>query len=176
MNPAYVHLWLNHFPVLGTVFGFLLLVVAVVKKSEELKKVSLSALILTAMLAIPTYLTGESAEEVVEHLPGVTEEHIEQHEESALASLVAVEILGVIALGGLFLFRGSNGIPNWFVTASLILSVAVGGLMVRTAHLGGQIRHTEIRAEFKSSGSDEATEVQKGSERTRQNEEEKEQH
>ncbi|MCI0564610.1 MAG: hypothetical protein MN733_39585, partial [Nitrososphaera sp.] len=69
MNLAHVHLLLNHFPVIGTVFGFLFLAYAMAKKSEELKKVSLGIFVLIALIALPVYFTGEPAEEVVKHLP-----------------------------------------------------------------------------------------------------------
>ncbi len=36
MNPAHVHLWLNHLPVVGTFFGLLLLLVAILRRSAEL--------------------------------------------------------------------------------------------------------------------------------------------
>ena len=60
------------------------------KKSEELKRLSCYVFVLMALLTIPVYLTGEGAEEIVEHLPGVPHELIEEHEESALGSLIAI--------------------------------------------------------------------------------------
>jgi hypothetical protein len=84
MNWAHVHLMLSHLPVVGTIFGLLLLLLAQLRKSEELKRVSLGIFVLTALLALPVYFTGEPAEKVVEHLPGVTEPLIEEHENAAL--------------------------------------------------------------------------------------------
>src|SRR5215470_15297757 len=84
MNWAHVHLMLTHLQVIGTIFGVLLLLLALLKKSEELKRVSLGIFVLTALLALPVYLTGEPAEKVAEHLPGVTEPLIERHENAAL--------------------------------------------------------------------------------------------
>jgi uncharacterized membrane protein len=170
MNLAHVHLLLNHFPVIGVVFGFLFLAYAVTKESEELKKTSLGFFVLIAILALPVYFTGEPAEEVVKDLPGVTESVIEEHEEAALIALIAVEVLGVIALGGLFFFRGSTSLPSWFIKASLVLSLISVGLMAWTANLGGQVRHVEIRSDFKSSTAvDKVTvDAEKGSESNKQ--------
>ncbi len=166
MSGAHVHLLLNHIPVLGTAFGLLLLLFGMVKKSEELKKVSLGIFVITAIVTLPVYFTGEPAEEVVEHLPGVSKSIIEPHEEAGLIALIGVEILGLFALGGLFRFRHSDRLPGWFITTALVLSVVVGGLMARTANLGGQIRHTEIRSGAQFSTSTDKTEMdtQKGSE------------
>lgn len=146
MNPAHVHLLMNHIPVIGVGAGLLLLAYAVMKKNDEMIRVSLASFVLLALVAIPVYLTGKSAEEIVEDLPGVSEAIIENHEEAALISLVSIEILGVVALAGLILSRRSNTTLKWFATGSLAISLVVAGLMGWTANLGGQIRHTEIRA------------------------------
>ena len=150
MNWAHVHLMINHIPVLGTVFGALLLVYALVRKNEEIKRVSLGIFVIIAVATVPVYLTGEPAEEMVEHLPGVEEPIIEEHEEAALIAFIAIGILGVAALGVLWRYRHTNTIPQKFVLAGLILSILVFGLMAWTADLGGKIRHSEIRSESSS--------------------------
>ena len=147
MNWAHVHLLINHIPVLGTLFGALLLVFGIVKKNEEIKRVSLGIFVIIAVAALPVYFTGEPAEEIVEHLPGVDESILEEHEESALISFIAVGILGIFAIGTLWRYRRVDTIPNRFVIAGLILSIIVFGLMAWTADLGGKIRHSEIRSE-----------------------------
>lgn len=145
MNGAHWHLLLNHLPVLGTAFGILLLLFAWWKKSEEVKRVSLGVLVLTAACAVPAYLTGEPAEGVVEHLAGVSEVLIESHESAALVALSLAIATGIVALAGLFLSRKAKPLPIWLMFAILFLGFATGGLMARTANLGGEIRHTEIR-------------------------------
>lgn len=150
MNSAHVHLLLNHLPVLGTGFGILLLAFAWLRKSEELKRVSLGIFILAAVSAVPAYLTGEPAEEIIEQLPGVSEAIIEQHENAALLALIAAAVTGIVSLIGLFFARRAEKLPAWVVLTPLVLALATGGLMARTASFGGQIRHTEIRADFKT--------------------------
>ena len=68
MNATHLHLMLNHIPVLGTVFGLGLLVFALWRKSEELKKAALGIFLIVALLAVPVYLTGEPAEGVADLL------------------------------------------------------------------------------------------------------------
>ena len=147
MNWAYLHLLINHIPVLGTVFGALLLVFGLLKNNEAIKRVSLGIFVIIAVATVPVYFTGEPAEEIVEHLPGVEEPIIEEHEESALIAFIAVGILGVAAIGLLWRYRHADTIPKRYVIAALILSIVVFGLMAWTADLGGKIRHPEIRSE-----------------------------
>jgi hypothetical protein len=77
-------------------------------------------------------------------LPGVSEDLIDRHEDAATFALVGVEIVGVVALGGLFLFSRAR-VPGWLVAVVLVLSLAESGLLAWTAYVGGQIRHSEIR-------------------------------
>src|SRR5581483_4501437 len=98
MGAAHWHLLLTHVPVVGAVFGFMLLVVAVLTANQAIRRLSLGALELVALLALPTYFTGEPAEEAVERLPGVSEPIIDRHQTAATASFAAVEVLGGLAL------------------------------------------------------------------------------
>jgi uncharacterized membrane protein AbrB (regulator of aidB expression) len=104
------------------------------------------AFVLVGLVALPTYFTGEPAEASVEHAPGVTESVIGPHEESAEASLITVLVLAVLSLAGLILYRRRE-VPSGFTLGTLALALIVTGMMAWTAHLGGRIRHVEIRGE-----------------------------
>jgi uncharacterized membrane protein len=145
MNAAQVHMALNHVPVLGAVFGLILLAVAVIASSPVLRRTALAVLVATALAAVPVFLSGEPAEEVVERAPGVSEATIEPHEEAAEAALVAVSILGVLSLAALVFERRFAAWARWTTIAVLLLAVATSAMMLRTAHLGGLIRHPELR-------------------------------
>ena len=148
MNPAHAHLVLNHLPFLGALFVATLLAVSVARKSSELARVSLYFAVATSLLAIPTYFTGRFAEEIVESLPEVSEIIMEDHEEAALFALVALELCGALAIAGLIAFRQAE-VPKWFAISVLVGLVVSFGLTAWTANLGGQIRHTEARSDFR---------------------------
>lgn len=165
MNGAHIHLLLNHIPILGTVFGLLLLLWATLRKSDQLQRVSLGVFVLTALVAVPAYLSGEPAEEVVEHLPGVTHAIIEAHEKAALLALVAMAATGILSLASLILHRRAEKLPGYIAPVLLMLAVLTGGLMGWTGNLGGQIRHTEIRSgagQTESGSHDEQKEKKSG--------------
>ena len=165
MNPAHWHLLLNHVPVIGMMIGVLLLLWAILRSSEELKKTSLGVLVIAAAFAIPAYLTGEPAEEVAEHLPGVTHALIERHEDFAKIALVVAGLTGLIALvAWLFQHRA-----KWLVPMTLVFGLVATGLLGYAANLGGQIRHTEIRANATAVGEAMTTEGQKSSEKKKEN-------
>lgn len=145
MNAVHLHLLLTHAPVLGAIFATVLLAAGVARRSDELKKVALWALVVFAVVAIPLYLTGEAAEEAVEHLPGVSEAAIKTHEDAAKVAFGVILSLGAIALGSLAFLR-TLSVPQWFAVSVFVLAVATSGLLVWVANLGGKVRHTEIDA------------------------------
>jgi hypothetical protein len=146
MNGAHLHLIINHVPVLGTIFGLGLLAFALWRGSDELKKAALGIFVIIALLTVPTYLTGEPAWHVVNGLPGVSDSVFHQHDDAAGVAFTGSAVLGVLALIGLIWFRGGKPVKKWFSALVLAGAVAVSGLMLWTANLGGQIRHTEIRS------------------------------
>jgi hypothetical protein len=145
MNATHLHLILNHVPVFGSVVGLVLLAMASWRKSQELKKTAFGFFVAVALLSVPVYLTGEPAEDTVKSLPGVSKTIVEQHEEAAAVAFTGVIIMGLAGLAGLAASRGGRLIPAWFVSTTLGASVIVVTLVGWTAHLGGQVRHTEIR-------------------------------
>jgi uncharacterized membrane protein len=148
MNAAEVHLALNHLPLFGTLFGFFLLLVALVRRSRELKQAGLWLCLAAALGAVPVYLTGEPAEDRVENVPGIENDLIEEHEDAALWALVELEILGASSLAGLYLSRKTGEPPERLVQLCLILALLALAIVGRTAYLGGQIHHPEVRPGF----------------------------
>jgi hypothetical protein len=147
MNWAHLHLALNHIPVVGLGFGLVVFGIGLAKKHRVVQRTGLGLLIASALLTIPVYLTGEPAEEQVEQVAGISEDLIEQHEDAAKVSFIAVGVLGVVALGGLLLSRRGANLPPWLGILILLLSFGVSGSMAWTANLGGRIHHPEIRSD-----------------------------
>ncbi|HEX5386779.1 MAG TPA: DUF2231 domain-containing protein [Gemmatimonadales bacterium] len=146
MNLVHVHLMLTHVPVLGVLFGTLVLLAAVPRRNDTLRRTALVVFVIAGIAAWATYLTGEPAEHAVEHVPGISEAIIDRHEDAALVATIGATILGLIALAGLVLYRAGRAIANGFAGLSLVAGIAVTALMIWTANLGGQIRHPEIRS------------------------------
>jgi uncharacterized membrane protein len=152
MSAAHVHLVLNHVPALGVVFAGVLLAIGLLRRQSGLQRLAFAFLAAFAVLAIPVYLTGESAEHLAERLPGVNEAAIDRHEGAAKATIVAVEILGGLALVGLVVARRVSAVARTFAAGMLAATLATAGLFGWTGYLGGEIRHPEIRAAARAAG------------------------
>ena len=147
MDLAHLHLLLNHFPTIGTIMGGGLFVLSLITNSDDLKRASLVVLLGISLIAIPTYISGNGAQDAVKSLPGVSKTLIETHEGAALVALGFIEVTGAFAWLGLWQFRRLARVPNWNLAVILVLTAVSLGLMARASNLGGEIRHGEIRAE-----------------------------
>lgn len=146
ISAAQVHLAFNHLPVLGSFLASAAMLWGVASRRPQLRLLGLAAALLGAVAVVPTYLSGEGAEEIVEDKPGVSEALIERHEEAAEGAtgvMVTAGIGAALALAARQLRRKqiARGLFAVTLAASLLASV----LLLQVAHLGGQIRHDEIR-------------------------------
>ena len=143
MDPQQLHLWVNHIPVAGSFWVLAVLLAAVVRPGVALSRVALGLTVLLSLSVVATYLTGEPAEEKVEHLPGVVEAAIEEHEETAKKALVLGIVAGVGALMGLVLTR-SRPESRWPLVPSIVLVGLCALLLALAAHEGGKIHRPEL--------------------------------
>jgi uncharacterized membrane protein len=146
MNFAHLHIVLNHVPSLGTTVGVILLIASFYKKSDRLMKLSLEILVLMALAALPTYVSGNAAQQILRNRADIPKGLIEAHQNSAMMTLIFIIITGTLAWFGLWQFRRFSRPGSTLSTATLIFSILTAAVILRTANLGGDISHPEIRA------------------------------
>ena len=145
MDVAHLHLALTQFPIIGTIIGVGVLAYGQYANSDSIKKVALVIFILMALLTIPVFLTGEEAEETVEHLSGVSENLIEEHEELAEKAIWLMGLLGAFSLISFYAITKKMSFTKTTTIVTLVLSLTTAGLFAVVGNSGGQIRHSEIR-------------------------------
>jgi len=145
LTPTHIHLLLNHFPTIGFSIAIGLLIGAIVSRSDDLKKASLTVLVAVAILTFPTYLSGNAAEEAIRKMPEVSKTLIATHEGAALLSFVLMEMTGAAAWLALWQMRRVGSVSARTLGTVLLLSAITMGLVTRAANIGGEIRHSEIR-------------------------------
>jgi uncharacterized membrane protein len=151
MNQSQIHLALTHLPVVLTITGMVMLILSLARKNQSLTKTSFYILIAAGLLALPVFFSGKGAEEIVEELPGVSESIIERHESFAQVSLTLVIAAGLIAITGLFKIAGKP-LMNIITYPLMVVVIASSISLGYTAHLGGQVRHTEIQTASNQNG------------------------
>lgn len=145
MNPAHYHLLFNHLPIIIPIVGTLVMLGALIVRSEIVKRVAFCIFILGGLVTFPALFTGEGAEEVVEHLPDMSRKIIHIHEEAADTFGILSYILGGISILGLWANWKQKSFANWISYAVIAYSFVVLFFAQETGRTGGEIRHTEIR-------------------------------
>ena len=146
IDGTHLHLLINHLPVFGSMMGLLVLIYAMITKSEQTRIAAYLVMIVSAIGGAIAYFTGEAAEETAENLPGVSHDLIEMHEDAAFFAFWAFVIVAVVSLVAIWMTKRKIRISmmSWIV---LVLSLWAFSVVARTSYLGGQIRHSEIRSE-----------------------------
>jgi uncharacterized membrane protein len=143
MNDTHLHLITNHLPVIGFALSALALGWGMFSKSRNTLLLAFTLILISAVGGFIAGNTGESAEEAVENIIGISHDAIHEHEEAAEAAMPFVIASGILSLAAGFLLIKNHklaGLSQW----ALLLTVIAGcGLSMRAGWLGGKIRHAQ---------------------------------
>ncbi len=142
MSAAYLHLMINHVPVVGAFLALPLLALALWTRERGAVAAAALVLALSGAGAGGALWTGEPAEEQVEHLAGTSEPAIEIHEERAEVATILAVLAGLAGLA--VAAAGARGGRSALLGVTA-LAAASAGAMAWTAQSGGPIRHSELR-------------------------------
>lgn len=148
MNDAHLHMVVNHFPIIGGIFGLGILISSLILKNKTIQNVAYVLFIVSAIFGAISMSTGEGAEEIVENLPNVTHQIIHEHEEMAEKLAIVLYVLGTVSLIGFYLNiknHQKSTIISYIVVFMSLVSIYLGK---QTGTTGGEIRHTEIRSDI----------------------------
>jgi hypothetical protein len=133
MDGAYIHILINHLPIILALVGTAAAVLALFLNKRALWLYAVATLTIAGLSVYPVFLTGKEAEESMEKMPYVNRRDIHDHEEAAeLAMWVLLATGAVSAFAWWQATRGLNSrayAPNAPVAPLwLRAAVAVGGL------------------------------------------------
>lgn len=146
MDQTHLHLIITHLPIFGSILGAMVLAYGLATKTQQTSIAAYLVLIISSIGGFISHQTGEAAEETVEHIQGISETLIHEHEESAETALIAMIVLGLFSLLALFFAYRKSSYSFSLAWMTLFISLAGFGIVARTGYLGGQIRHTEINS------------------------------
>lgn len=151
MNGAQIHLFFNHFPIILITLAFFQMAIALIMSKEIMVRASLIIIVFAALFGIPTFLSGEEAEEIIEEQTEISHEIIHEHEEKAELAIWFLEALGALSLIALILRLIKHPAGSIVTYSSLLFSVVVLILLSGVGKSGGEIRHTEVRESVETS-------------------------
>jgi uncharacterized membrane protein len=145
MNGAHFHIIINHFPIIGGIFGLLILIGGILLKNNSVKNTAYSLFIFAAIFGFLAMYSGEGAEEIVEDMPSVGSQIIHEHEELAEQFALVMYATGLFSILALITSLKNSKFATILSYITLILSIVTTILSVNVGVSGGEIRHTEIR-------------------------------
>lgn len=143
MNAAHLHIVLVHLPIVLVPTATILLAFALLKKQGTVATVALALFVTAAFFSVPAFLIGEEAEEIVEELPGISEDTLEEHEEAADIAFWLTVFVGGTAASALLLRRKAPKLAQVTLTLLVLAGTATSASLAYTAYEGGKIRHPE---------------------------------
>ena len=146
MEPTHVHLLVNHIPILGSLFGALLLLVGMLIKNRSVEVTGLATILIAALFTLPAYFSGEEAEHIIEKFQGISEYELEEHEEHAELSLWLMIASGVLSLLTLVSYVRAKHLTRSSRVATLVITFFGFITMIPLALHGGKIVHSELRS------------------------------
>ncbi len=144
MDELQIHLLFNHVPVIGTLAALLVVIIGLVMKINAVRMTGLAVYVAMALAVVPTYLTGEGAEDRVENIAGVSENVIESHEDMAQLSLWIILATAAIACIALFTQWKAMSLAPLISTLFVVIALGASIQIGLTANEGGKIRRPDL--------------------------------
>ncbi|MEO8909739.1 MAG: DUF2231 domain-containing protein [Gemmatimonadaceae bacterium] len=147
----YVHILINHFPVVLSIAGLVLALLALILRRRGLWQTAMGALIGAGLFIYPVYFTGDQADHALNDPWYIKHGTIEAHDAAASWALYAILLVGIFAAYALWrsLKRPAEPLPGWMKAGVVIGALLATSTVARTAYLGGKIIHEAPILELK---------------------------
>jgi glucan phosphoethanolaminetransferase (alkaline phosphatase superfamily) len=147
MDAVQSHLLINHVPILGTLFGTLILLAGFIFKNDTLKVTALVSFIGIALVTIAVFQSGEGAEDPVEEIENIDKKQIHEHEEAAESAAIGAYVLGLLSIASLVIRKKKNSLYNLILIVILAVAAVVFVFMANAGHSGGMIRRPDLQTQ-----------------------------
>jgi uncharacterized membrane protein len=139
----YTHLLINHFPVVLSVSGLVVAILALIFRRRGLWLTAMGALTAAGIVVYPVYFTGDRADQALNDPWYIKHGVIDAHDAAAGWALWVILIVGVFAAYSWWrsLKRSSELLPVWIRAGVVIGAVMAASTVARAAYLGGKIIH-----------------------------------
>src|SRR5204863_551039 len=97
VNWPYIHIVINHFPIILTIVGSAVLALALVVRRRGLWLYAVATLTLAGASVYPVYFAGDKAADAVRTTWYIIRSSVEEHDASANYALVAGLLMGVVS-------------------------------------------------------------------------------
>ena len=139
----YIHLLINHFPVVLATAGLVAVILAMILRRRGLWLYAMGTLAAAGATVYPVRFSGDEADHALNDPWYIAKGAIDAHDNASLWALICLLLVGVLSAYGLWraLKRPQEEIPGWIKAALFIGAIFGFSTVARTAYLGGKIIH-----------------------------------
>jgi len=153
MNWIYLHLLLNHFPVVLGGVALISLVAAMLTGRRQMWLYTAITLTLVGVFAYPTFASGERASNIFRERMPSARERIRDHSKAADVTVWILAASGVLGLAGWYRIGTDDStapVPGWIKVALTLPTLATAGAVAFTSYSGGHIGHQPWETSLKA--------------------------
>jgi hypothetical protein len=144
MNWPYLHILINHFPIILMVVGSAALLPALIGNRRSTWLYALATLTLAGISIYPAYYTGDAASHAMRGTWYVVRSMVSEHDDAAgyaLFTVLAAGLVSAYAWWKMLRHDAPAAPPGWMKVVVTVLALFALSVVVRTAYLGGKIVH-----------------------------------
>ncbi len=147
----YAHLVINHFPVVLSVAGLAVALLALVFNRRGLWQTAMGALTGAGLFVFPVHFTGDQADEALHDPWYIRHGAIDAHDNAATIAMYVILIIGAFAAYSWWrsVKRPAESLPRWVRSAVVVGGLLATGTVTYAAYLGGKIIHESPVFELK---------------------------
>jgi uncharacterized membrane protein len=139
----YIHILINHFPVVLSTVGLAVAVLALILRRRGLWIYAMVTNAMAGIVVYPVRFTGDQADHSLNDPWYIQKGAIDAHDAASAWAMYFLLAVGVVSAYGWWraVKRPEEPIPNWIKAAVLVLGLFGFATVARTAYLGGKIIH-----------------------------------
>jgi len=145
-KPEYIHVFLNHLPIYGTILGAFALVISLLLRSRAAQITALVLTLIAGASSYPVFVTGQRAYKAIRSTSDdAGADWLDEHMDRAEKTIGAFYFMAALALAGLLLpiKWPKSAVP--LAALTLVVAILCSGIAVYIAQAGGRVRHAEFR-------------------------------
>ena len=144
-SSSHWHILISVFPSVGLIFLLGLYVTALIANNEVMKRTSLAFFVLFALLAVPTYVSGDGSMDLLSQNPKISQDQMGLHYGWGVTALGVLVLAGIAAFVALVRSVGFGRASNESLHLVLGLAIITLALMVLVGEMGWEISHRELQ-------------------------------
>jgi uncharacterized membrane protein len=153
MIPVEAHLFLNHVPIVGLIFGLVFTTIGISRASAQAMRAGLQIFVAVGVLAMPVGASGLLSAKLLATEPWLDANAVGTHQIAGIVTVIFLVALAGFASAVLVALRKAPTPSRAMMRAMTGLATISLIAALWTAYLGGGLRHSELHGMTSPTGS-----------------------